>query len=251
MRCTANSVTSVQERRSISPSRSSACKHSHPLGHQCSASFENCHLCLHPTVPWEPGSALREPGSVPQHSMASSNPRAASSVDGEHPGCPATGPALLLTSHHRQSPQTLSPCLHPLRHLLAKSSLAPLPFFRRTWCCHLSLEHPDHARAVLLSPLARKEGRKGWQKAGHAYLLRVRVSVIPQARVGQHKPMFLPLQVHRAGGGKGKNRREIGSYQGKRRNKEGCSALRPLGLPPPPRPSQIPLVTFSWERGTR
>lgn len=96
-----------------------------------------------------------------------------------------------------------------------------------------------------------QEGRKGWQKAGHAYLLCVRVSVIPQARVGQHKPMFLPLQVHRAGGGKGKNRREIGSYQGKRRNKEGCSALRPLGLPPPPRPSQIPLVTFSWERGTR
>lgn len=35
-----------------------------------------------------------------QHSTVSSNPRAASSMDGEHPRYPATGPALRPTSHH-------------------------------------------------------------------------------------------------------------------------------------------------------
>lgn len=38
--------------------------------------------------------------AVPQHSMASSNPRAASSMDGEHPTYPTTGLTLLPTSHH-------------------------------------------------------------------------------------------------------------------------------------------------------
>lgn len=56
-------------------------------------------------------------------------------------------------------------------------------------------------------PLAGKEDR-GWRKSGRAYLLRIRVPVIPQARVGQHEPMFLPLRVDWAGGGKGKDRRE-------------------------------------------
>lgn len=104
-----------------------------PLGHQCSASFGKGHLCLHPTVPWETGSALWEPGSVLQHNMASSNPRAASSVDGEHPRYPATrqpfSPPPTTDSPHR-------PCTLPSSSssALAKSSLAPLPSFRRTWC---------------------------------------------------------------------------------------------------------------------
>lgn len=49
-----------------------------------------------------------------------------------------------------------------------------------------------------------QEGKEGWRKAGHTYLLRIGVPVIPEARVSQHKPMFLPLQADQAGGGEGR-----------------------------------------------
>lgn len=101
--------------------------------------------------------------------------------------------------------------------------------------------------------LPGQEGKEGWRKAGHTYLLRIGVPVIPEARVSQHKPMFLPLQADQAGGGEGREKtggKWRGSYRGKRRNREGCSVLRPLVLlfPLLHIPSDSPLRPWA-ERG--
>lgn len=100
---------------------------------------------------------------------------AASSVDREHQRCPDMGSPFLLTSHHSQPPQDLSPCWPTFRHPSSSSprgkeqfATSPLPF-RRRGCCHFSQEHTDHAKAVLLFPLATCAGsgrtrglEKGW-----------------------------------------------------------------------------------------
>lgn len=126
-----------------------------PLGHQCSASFGKGHLCLHPTVPWETGSALWERGSVPQHNMASSNPRAASSVDGEHPRYSATrqpfSPPPTTDSPHRPCHPAFILFISPCKEQLGTSAILQEDM----------VLVPGHARAVLLSPLARKGERVG------------------------------------------------------------------------------------------
>ena len=91
-------------------------------------------------------------------------------------------------------------------------------------------------------------GREGWRKAGCAYLLRIRVPVIPQARVGQHEPMLLPLPADR--GGKGKDRRETDRQLLGEAEEQGgtlCAMTSRPSLPPPPRPPQLPLAPLGWE----
>lgn len=161
---------------------------------------------------------LRPPAHAPAsalwHSVASVKPRGSQQCGQRASEMPRHGATL---SPHLP-PLTALPGFATFRH---PSSLSPLGKEELATSTALQEErtlpllpgaHWSCQGCVPLPPgHVRRVGKDTWgrRKAGCAYLLRVRVPVIPQARVGQHEPMFLPLQPDKAGGGKGKDRREM------------------------------------------
>lgn len=79
-----------------------------------------------------------------------------------------------------------------------------------------------------LSPSPRgrdQESTEGSGNAASAHLLGVGVPVIPQARVGQHEPVLLPLPAGRLGGGSGKDRRETDRRLPREAQEQGGNVL--------------------------
>lgn len=127
------------------------------------------------------------------------------------------------------------------------------PFTRRG---HSPLRGHEVARPAVasLSPSPRgrdQESTEGSGTAASAHLLGVGVPVIPQARVGQHEPVLLPLPAGRAGGGRGKDRRETDRRLPREAQEQGgtCCSATSQPLPPSLVPFQLPLTPLGSELG--